>query len=419
MKNSRVTFLDRVGVLWILKKLDRPPIEVALWDGKQINTCTQPIARVQINNRKTLLKLCFDHYLAFGDGYTNGDITVEGNLTEFCEAIERSLTVKRPCRRGHLRPSQIQDNLQNIHQHYDIGNDFYQLWLDEQMVYTCAYYKKQSLTLAEAQLAKMDHICKKLRLKPGQTVIEAGCGWGGFALHMAHKYGVNVKAYNISEEQLDYARRRAREEGLENKVKFVGDDWCNIEGECDVFVSVGMLEHVGINNYRLLGELIRRTLKPHGLGLIHTIGRNVARPLNRWTTKRIFPGADPPSMRQMMDLFEDSGFSILDLENIRLHYARTLEHWLEQFNAQTGKIADMYDERLVRMWKLYLSASIATFQVGTLQLFQVLFTHANNNYIPWTREDIYAVNNIVRDSAHLRANGHKNDTRTHLSSTQS
>ena len=271
-----------------------------------------------------------------------------------------------------------------------LANDFYRLWLDEQMVYTCAYYPLPETTLSEAQVAKLDYVCRKLRLKPGERVAEAGCGWGALALHMARKYGVSVQAYNLSTEQIQYARQKAQAEGLSDRVEFVQDDYRHMTGQFDAFVSIGMLEHVGPENYRAMGQLISRVLTPAGRGLIHSIGRNAARPLDPWTDKYIFPGAHPPSLREMMDLFEDSGFSVMDFENLRLHYARTCADWLARFEHQSAAVAKMFDERFVRMWRLYLAASSVTFENGDLQLFQVVFSREVNNSLPWTRADWYA-----------------------------
>ncbi|HYA38111.1 MAG TPA: cyclopropane-fatty-acyl-phospholipid synthase family protein, partial [Candidatus Methylomirabilis sp.] len=219
--------------------------------------------------------------------------------------------------------------------------------------------------------------------------VEAGCGWGGLARHMARHYGVTVSSYNISHQQILYARERARAEGLENKVEYVEDDYRNISGGFDVFVSVGMLEHVGRDNYAVLAEVIHRCLTPNGRGLIHSIGRNRPELMNAWIEKRIFPGAYPPSLREMMDIFEPHEFSVLDVENLRLHYAKTLERWLARFDQNEAMIETMYDRAFVRAWRLYLAGSIAAFTTGSLQLFQVVFTRGTNNDLPWSRAHLY------------------------------
>ena len=235
----------------------------------------------------------------------------------------------------------------------------------------------------------MHHVCRKLQLKPGDRVVEAGCGWGSLARFMASNYGVNVTAYNISKEQIKFATEYAEREGLSDRVTYVEDDYRNIKGDFDVFVSIGMLEHIGVWNYKTLGEVIGRCLRPGGRGMIHTIGRNKPRPLSAWIARRIFPGAYPPTLRQMMDIFEPINLSVLDVENLRPHYAKTLEHWLQRFDRSESEITEIFDEYFVRAWRLYLSGSIAAFRGGSLQLFQVVFAHGANNDVPWTRQHIY------------------------------
>jgi cyclopropane-fatty-acyl-phospholipid synthase len=220
-------------------------------------------------------------------------------------------------------------------------------------------------------------------------VVEAGCGWGSFALHMAQRYGARVRAFNISKEQIAFARERAREQGLTGRVEFIEDDYRNITGRYDVFASIGMLEHVGKENYPELGRVARRALASGGRGLIHSIGRNYPAPLQPWIEKRIFPGAYPPSIAEMMQIFEPSNLSVLDVENIRLHYALTLREWLARYETAVHRVRTMFDEFFVRMWRLYLAGSVAAFETGTLQLFQVLFTTPENNRIPLTREFMY------------------------------
>jgi cyclopropane-fatty-acyl-phospholipid synthase len=278
----------------------------------------------------------------------------------------------------------------NIHHHYDIGNEFYRLWLDENLLYTCAYFEDPNASIEAAQIAKMDHVCRKVWLQPGETVIEAGCGWGGFALHMARHYGVRVRAYNISTEQVNAARARAKAEGLDDRVEFILDDWRNITGKCDVFMSIGMLEHVGLKNYRQLGDVIDRCLSPSGRGLIHSIGRNRHEVLDPWIERRIFPGAQPPALSEMGAIFEPNQLSILEVENLRLHYAETLRHWLARYEEAAETVRELYDARFVRMWRMYLAGSIAAFDSGTLQLFQVLFGRPRLNELPLTRSHLYS-----------------------------
>lgn len=387
---------------WLLQQLTaamgNPAIQIRLWDGSEIDmrrSASGPT--VVIGDRGALWRLLLHPELHFGDDYSTGRIEVEGGLVNFLETLFRARPAltdggfKDQLRRRLTRVSRntLSGSRRNIHHHYDLSNAFYRLWLDENMQYTCAYFPTPEMSLEAAQRAKMDHVCRKLQLKPGETVFEAGCGWGGLARHMARHYGVKVRAFNISREQVAYARERARDEGLADRVEYVEDDYRNIVGTCDAFVSVGMLEHVGVEHYPELGDVIDRCLTDEGRGLIHSIGKNQARPMTAWIEKRIFPGAYPPTLREMMNIFEPSGFSILDVENLRLHYARTLEHWLERFDNHQDEIRSMFDGSFVRAWRLYLASSIASFSTGGLQLFQVLFARPRNNAIPWTRAHLY------------------------------
>jgi cyclopropane-fatty-acyl-phospholipid synthase len=389
---------------WLLSRLrslmGNPPVEFALRSGTRVGpSVATPVARVTFAGRVTLTSILADPWLRFGDAYSDGRVTIEGDLVSLLETIyhasgmgggKRASLLRRAAgalRRQHL--NSLAASRDNIHHHYDIGNDFYALWLGSTMAYTCAYYPTPAATLDEAQFAKMDHVCRKLRLNAGESVVEAGCGWGTLALHMARHYGVRVRAFNISHQQIVYARERAAREGLAARVEYVEDDYRNIAGSYDAFVSVGMLEHVGLANYPALGHVAYRCLGGRGRGLIHSIGRNHPAELQPWIEKRIFPGAYPPSLAEMMRIFEPWNLSILDVENLRLHYAQTLRHWLVRYEAASGRVREMFDEKFVRMWRLYLAGSVAAFTTGTLQLFQVLFAPGENNDIAWTRAHLY------------------------------
>jgi cyclopropane-fatty-acyl-phospholipid synthase len=206
---------------------------------------------------------------------------------------------------------------------------------------------------------------------------------------MAEHYGVHVRTFNISREQVAFARDWSKRRGLEHLVEFVEDDYRNAAGTYDAFVSIGMLEHVGVGNYRGLGQLMSKLIKPTGRGLVHSIGRDKPAMLNAWIHKRIFPGAQPPTLRQMMDMFEPNGLSVLDIENIRLHYAKTIEWWLQRYEQNVEVVRGLFDETFVRAWRLYLIGSIAAFTTGKLQLFQVLYARTGSKDVPWTRAHVY------------------------------
>ena len=381
----------------LLSKLGDPPIEFLLaWTGERVGSyAADPRAHVRLLDRGAVVGLLSDPLLRFGDAYSAGRVEIAGDLVEFMHIIYRAFGHAKAnssfaSRLGRwLRRNTLAGSRDNIHRHYDLSNEFYALWLGETMAYTCAYYPSGAASLDRAQIAKMDHVCRKLQIGCGDSVVEAGCGWGSLALHIANRYGARVRAFNISEEQIEFARRQARQQGLDGRVEFIADDYRNIAGRYDAFVSVGMLEHVGRENYPELGRVLRRSLTTQGRGLIHSIGRNCPAPLNPWIERRIFPGAYAPSLGEMMGIFEPWNLSVLDVENIRQHYALTLRHWLERYENAIDRVRVMFDESFVRMWRLYLSGSIAAFETGTLQLFQVLFTPGENNALPLSREFMY------------------------------
>ena len=395
-----VNEFDRMAAYWVMTFVGNPRVTVRLWDGNEFYFADgTPVGVMEFHDRKALLNLAFSQSIGFGDGYSSGKIEIHADILEFLREIARAIS-SRPNQNYYaskilsmlraVRGNTLSRSRNNVHHHYDLGNQFYKMWLDERLVYTCAYYADANATLAEAQVAKLDHVCRKLELQPGQDVIEAGCGWGALAMHMAEHYGVNVKAYNNSHEQVSLARERAAAKGLDGQVEFVEDDYRTISEKCDVFVSVGMLEHVGLKNFRGLGKIINSCLKPTGRGLIHSIGRSHPKPTDAWIGKRIFPGGHIPSLGEISAVFEPHKFSILDVENLRLHYARTCAEWLHNFDAVSDDISEMYSEEFVRAWRLYLAGSSTAFESGTLQLYQIVFAPHGNNNVPWDRKFLYA-----------------------------
>jgi len=391
--------LDQHVVHWFLSKAGNPNISMRLWTGDEISTPgSRPVGCLEFRSRRAFLELLQSPSMGLGECYRKGLLEVHGDFLAVANEIMAALVRKQANRyygpkfRSLLHAIKVNSKNKshhNVHHHYDLGNDFYKLWLDERMVYTCAYFEEPTATLDEAQVAKLEHVCRKLNLQPGQTVIDAGCGWGALAMHMAEHHGVRVIAYNLSSEQIDYAREQAAAKQLGDRVSFLQEDYRDINIRCDAFVSIGMLEHVGLANYGKLGALIQRCLKPDGFGLIHSIGRSHSAVADPWITKYIFPGGHMPSLSEITRVFEPYRFSILDIENLRPHYARTCAIWLENFEAEAGRIAATHGEEFVRMWRLYLAGSSAGFQSGTLQLYQILFAPKGNKKVPWTRKYQY------------------------------
>jgi cyclopropane-fatty-acyl-phospholipid synthase len=382
------TSVDRLVLRRIRASVPSARLRFVLWDGFELPySGDAPVGTIVFRNRRALFSWVWNPELNFGEAYMFGAVELQGDLVAMLCEIYRALASKQ---RGHTARQVANDERtarENVHRHYDLGNDFYRLWLDRELVYTCAFFPRPDDTLEDAQIAKMDRVCRKLRLAAGERVVEAGCGWGSLALFMARKYGVSVRAFNVSTEQIAYARSRAREEGLADRVEFVEDDYRNVSGRYDVFVSVGMLEHVGLADYRAFGEVVERSLTAAGRGLLHFIGRNQPGELNPWIRKRIFPGAYPPALPEVCErVLEPWNLSVLDVENLRLHYASTLDHWRRRFESAADDVRRMFDDTFVRAWRLYLAGSQAAFTTGSMQLFQVLFARGASNAIPWTRD---------------------------------
>lgn len=388
---------------WLLRKIyqatGRPPIRLRTASGAEVSpAATPPLGQILISDRATLGRLVLDPEVGFGDAYASGRIEVQGNLVSMLEAL--ALVIPPPEKQNWwarmasrwmswLQADTIAGSRRNIHRHYDLGNDFYRLWLDRQMNYSCGYFSSPGATLEAAQEAKMEHICRKLQLRPGERVVDIGSGWGALALYMAGRYGVRVCGFSISREQITAARRRATEMGLGDRVEFSEADYRDISGQFDAFVSVGMLEHVGREYLAEMGRVIHRILDKSGRGLLHFIGRNRPQPMSPWIRKRIFPGTYLPTVGEVLESLEPGDFSVLDVENLRPHYAKTLEHWLERFENSAEQVSQRFGPEFVRTWRLYLASAIAGFRTGNLQVFQVLFARAGCHRIPWTRAHLY------------------------------
>ena len=340
--------------------------------------------------------------LGFGESYMNGSIEIEGSLEEASHLgirlaegeINPTLLEKIKFVIAYFsRRNSLVGSRKNIEQHYDLGNDFYALWLDKEMQYTCAYFSNEKDSLEKAQLQKLDLVCRKLRLQPGDTVVEAGCGWGGFALYAAQKYKVKIRSFNISKEQIAYARERAKKLGIgEDRIEYVLDDYRNIiqdNRSYDKFVSIGMFEHVGPENYRNLFDIIHQVVKPHGLALVHSISRIYPSNMNAWVEKYIFPGAYIPSLSEMVEPVEKGNrpLHVVDVENLRYHYALTIDHWSERFEKNVDFIQKKYgyNDEFIRMFRLYLKSSSASFRYGGMLLYQMLLSNGYDNGAPLTR----------------------------------
>jgi cyclopropane-fatty-acyl-phospholipid synthase len=265
------------------------------------------------------------------------------------------------------------------------------LYLDKSLTYSCAYFTSDQDTLEEAQQQKYEHICRKLQLREGETIVDIGCGWGGMLLYAARHYGINGVGCTLSVQQFEYAKAKVAEEGLEKSISVLLEDYRNIKGQFDKFVSIGMFEHVGKAFIPTFIERMKALLKPGGVGLLHTIGKERNAGDDPWTMQYIFPGAHIPKLDHVVWAMGEYDLVPVDIENLRLHYAATLDEWSRRFEASAEKIEEMFGPKFVRMWRLYLNGSSAAFRYGDLRLYQILFTNGLNNDLPLTRGYLYCV----------------------------
>ncbi len=344
------------------------------------------------------LRLLLNPDLALGEAYMEGGLIFEqGDIVQLLHIVGKNVLLHR---RGHgplMRVlahafsllSQINDRQtarRNVAHHYDLSNDLYRRFLDEDMQYSCGYFLRPDATLEEAQKAKKSHIAAKLRIEPGHRVLDIGCGWGGLGLELARTYGAQVHGVTLSKEQLAVARARAKAEGLEDRALFSLTDYRDVSGPFDRIVSVGMLEHVGAPNFQAYFETVRGLLTEDGVALIHTIGRRTPPGITQpWIAKYIFPGGYIPSLSEVAQAVEVSDLWISDVEILRLHYAETLRHWRQRFMAQRAEIAEIYDERFCRMWEFYLAISEIGFRYTGMMVLQLQLTK-NVDALPITRD---------------------------------
>lgn len=385
----------------ILAPIEGTSFAVRYWDGTEtaFNAASGvPLFTICIHHPHVVSAIIKNPSLGFGEAYVDGELEIEGSLEECLLAAEQMNWDSFPSRfvsSLHLLRAKLQfgDSVSrsrhNASHHYDLGNDFYRLWLDPFMQYSCAYFENPAQPLETAQLNKMDYICRKLRLEENDTLLDIGSGWGGLAIYAAKHYGVRVTGYNVARQQIEYARVWAERDGVAHRVEFIDEDYRNVRGIFDKFVSVGMLEHVGKEHFPAFGRIIRERIKPEGRGLLHTIGRVVPRKTDDWIEHYIFPGGFIPSLRELTPLFEENELVIEDVENLRLHYARTLAYWRDRLMEQREEIVNCIGERLYRMYELYLTGSRVSFLIGHQTLYQLVFTNGPTSDLPCTRKYLY------------------------------
>jgi cyclopropane-fatty-acyl-phospholipid synthase len=348
--------------------------------------------------RAGLSRLVANPSLGLGEAYMDEDLVLEqGTIWDLLEIVGKSggrapkgrgSWAKRTRKAVKRRLQQANDRVasrRNVAHHYDLSNDFYRRWLDEDMQYSCAHFARPDMTLEEAQVAKKRHLAAKLRLEPGCRVLDIGSGWGGLAMTLARDHGADVLGVSLSTEQVTLARERVAAAGLADKVRFELQDYRDTPGPFDRIVSVGMLEHVGAPNFRNYFETVKRQLADDGVAVIHSIGRMTPPALtNAFTQKYIFPGGYIPAMSEVVKAVEDAGLWITDIEILRLHYADTAKAWRERFLADP-EIPQLYDGRFRRMWEFYLAGAELGFRYGTHMVMQLQLTKRLGT-VPVTRD---------------------------------
>jgi cyclopropane-fatty-acyl-phospholipid synthase len=396
----------------------RGAVAIRLWDGRLAHgsfdaSCTvvfrQPGALRDLILHRDLLRLA--------ESYLNGAIDVEGDMESLFDLkthllsldlsvgarlhlLHQALRLPKPDRGGAARGWRARwtahrNSQASIAHHYDVSNDFYKLWLDPEMVYSCAYFSDTDQSLAKAQQDKLDYLCRKLRLQPGQTLLDIGCGWGALALWAARHYGVKVHGITLSKEQQQFAQERVRAAGLEDQVRIELLDYRDLpeHAQYDRVVSVGMFEHIGVKNFPIYFGTVRRVLKPGGLFLNHGITSETGwqrTPLTRFMNRYIFPDGELARISDVTDAMERAGFETLDDESLRRHYALTLRHWVRALESKYDKAIRYSSEVTYRLWRLYMAGCAYYFDEGSIGLHQVLAGHQHQlQPVPLRRNDLY------------------------------
>ena len=370
---------------------------------------------IEIRNWRTLWRIALSPDPAVPEAYMDGDVVFrEGDPITFLKVIYSGVTdapgqdmhsiismdrLRYLLRRVHqFNPASR--SRQNVKHHYDLSRTLYDLFLDDDRQYSCAYFEDPHVSLEDAQIAKKRHIAAKLLLEPGMRILDIGSGWGGLGLTLARDFGAEVRGVTLSDEQIRLSRRRAKEAGLEDRVQFDLIDYRNIEGSFDRIVSVGMFEHVGINHYGEYFKKSRQLLGDDGVMLMHTIGRTGPPSVtSAFIRKYIFPGGYIPALSEIMAPVEQSGLHVTDVEVLTDHYAETLKNWRERFMARRDEAIKLYDERFARMWEFYLAASEAAFRYQDMVVFQVQLAK-NKLSIPRTRDYITDFDRTGRANQH-------------------
>ncbi|KAI6176243.1 Class I SAM-dependent methyltransferase [Aphelenchoides bicaudatus] len=377
------------------------PLRVILWNGRQIDlgNFEKPKLTIRVNSWRGLWVLLRPNLNAIGEAYMNEQIDIDGELEDVvrigCELVQQLNPTESKFEKylRYFNHSRLFDQ-QSVRFHYDLSNDFYRLWLDEHMVYSCAYFENGTETLGEAQLKKVDHILNKIQLKPSMTLLEIGCGWGTAVIRAAQKYGARCVGVTISQAQYDLAVQRVKDAGLQDRVKIYLQDYRDVEGQFDRVISIGMYEHVGHQHLVDYFKKLNSLLKPDGFALNHGLNSRTDTGFSGGTEfvqRYIFPGSYLPALGEAVQACEDGGFEILDIENLRKHYTLTMTNWAKNFEKQSSKIREMIGEAKYRAYRLYLGASVQSFVTNnvTVQQFLIHKSGRHPDKMPKNRRFIY------------------------------
>lgn len=389
--------VDKIFIKSFLHTFKDESFCVKFWDGDEVKVGeNEPLFKIILKKPIPKKDILTSTTLAFGEAYMNGDLEVEG---DFLLMLNTVLKYKDKFTTDFKGLPKIFSNLtstkkqkEEVTYHYDIGNDFYKLWLDDTLSYSCAYFKNENESLGEAQLNKIHHLLKKLNLREGITLLDIGCGWGALLIEAAKLYKIKGLGITLSEEQFKAFKERIEKENLQNYLQVKLMDYRELEKSGLLFdrvVSVGMLEHVGRSNYDLFMKCVSKVLKKEGVFVLHYISGLYESEGDAWIKKYIFPGGVIPTLREIISLSADYKFYTVDVESLRMHYYKTLIKWAENFEKNTDKVREMFDEKFVRMWRMYLYSCAACFYTGVIDLHQIVFTKGVNNSLPLTREYLY------------------------------
>jgi cyclopropane-fatty-acyl-phospholipid synthase len=372
---------------------------VVFWDGEEAQYGEgTPAFKIVFKKEPEITGIKQDLILTLGEAYMHGVIDFEGSMDAIISTMFRNSS-ENAAKDFHFaallkdfKEEDGQTERENIHRHYDLGNDFFSLWLDKTMSYSCAYFAQDGDDLAQAQQQKIDHSLKKLNLKAGEHLLDIGCGWGWLAIRAAQLYRVHATGITLSREQYEGANKRIRELGLQELVDIRLANYMDMDEKQEQFdkiVSIGMFEHVGKKYLPLYLAKVNHLLKEQGLFLLHSIMGEREAPTNSWMRTYIFPGGYVPTLRETVQLFPDFSFKLLHLESLRRHYAKTLDLWYENFSKCQEPIGKKYGEEFVRMWGLYLQGCAAAFRTGNIDVYQCLLSKGTNNELPMTAAYIY------------------------------